>query len=114
VRERGDLTGPGEGGVSPVVDLGQDAIKDEIVQLVLAGDVAVQRGGDHAEAGGEGAHAQGGSAVGADDRQGFGDDAVAGERAAAALLTAWGVEPQRAGARVVACCLPLASHGWLP
>jgi hypothetical protein len=112
VRERGDLPGPREGGIGPAVDLGQDAVQDEVVQLLLASDVAVQRGGNHAEAGAQGAHAQGRRPVGADDREGLGDDAVAGERAAAVLLTVRGAEPQLAGPRVVAC-LPLAVHARL-
>ena len=86
--ERGELPGPRQGGVGLAVDLAQDGVEDEVIQLLLAADVAVQRAGNHAEAGGQGAHAQGRRAMGADDREGLGDDAVAGEHAAAVLL-AW-------------------------
>ena len=113
VREHRDLPGPRESGVGPAVDLGQYAIEDEVVKLFLAADVAVQRRGNYAEAGGEGAHAQGLRAMGADDREGLCDDAVAGERAAAVVRTVRWVEPQRAVPRVVACCLPLAVHARL-
>jgi hypothetical protein len=58
-RERGDLPGPRESGVGLAVDLGPHAVQDEVIQLLLASDVAVQRGGNHAEASGQGAHAQG-------------------------------------------------------
>ena len=92
------------------VDLGQDAVEDEVVELLLAADVAVQRAGNHAEAGGQGAHAEGLHAVGADDREGLGDDAFAGERDAAAfLLVGWGGEPQQAGAPRPRS-LPLVGH----
>ena len=109
-RERGELPGPREGGIGPAVDLAQDGVEDQVIQLLLAADVTVQRAGNHAEAGGQGAHAQGRRALGADDREGLGDDAVAGEHAAAVLLAARRVEPQRAGPRALACCLPLAVH----
>ena len=45
--------------VGLAVDPGQGAVEDDVVKLLLAADMAVQRGGNHAEAGGEGAHAQG-------------------------------------------------------
>ena len=35
-RERGNLPGPGESGVGLAVDLGQDAVEDEVIQLLLA------------------------------------------------------------------------------
>ena len=63
VREHLDLPGPAESVVGLAVDLGQHPVHDEVAELFLAAHVAVQRAGDHAEAGGEGAHAQGGGAV---------------------------------------------------
>jgi hypothetical protein len=53
-----------------------------------------QASGNHAEAGGEGAHAQGRCAAGADDREGLGHDAVAGEHPPPVLLTLRRAEPQ--------------------
>jgi hypothetical protein len=111
VRERGDLRGPGQGGVGPAVDLGEHRVENEIVELFLAADVAVQRAGNHAEAACEGAHAEGLRAIGADDREGLGDDTLTGERAAAALRPVRRVEPERARVRVfglITChaCLP--------
>ena len=94
-RERGDLHGPRRGGVSPAVDLAEHRVEDEVVQLFLAADVAVQRAGNHAEAAGEAAHAQGLRAVGGDDREGLRDDTLAGERPTAALPLVGRVEPQR-------------------
>ena len=85
VRERLDLPGPGEGGARLAVDLGQYPVGDEVEELLLAAHVPVQRGRDHAKAGGEGAHAQGGRAVGADDRERLGDYPLAGQRAAGAV-----------------------------
>ena len=100
VRERGDLRDPGQSRVGPAVDLGEHRVEDEVVELFLAADVAVQRAGNHAEAGGEGAHAEGLRAIRADDREGLGDDTLAGERAAAALPVVRRVEPERARIRV--------------
>jgi hypothetical protein len=56
----------------------------------LAADVPVQRAGYHAEAGGDSAHAEGLHAVGADDRERLGDNALAGERKAAAIPSSAG------------------------
>ena len=59
VREHLDLLGPAERAVGLGVDLGQHPVHDEVAELLLAAHVAVQRAGDHAKAGGEGAHAEG-------------------------------------------------------
>ena len=96
VRERGDLCGPGQSRVGPAVDLGKHSVEDKVIELFLAADVAVQRPGNHAEAAAEGAHAEGLRAICADDREGLGDDPLAGERAAAAVPVVWRVEPERA------------------
>ena len=109
-RERGELSGPREGGVGLAVHLAEDGVEDEVIQLLLAADVAVQRAGNHAEAGGQGAHAQGRRAMGADDREGLGDDALAGEHAAAVLLAAGGLNHSGPSPRALACRLPLAVH----
>ena len=93
----------GSGGVGLAVDLAENRVEDEVVELFLAADVAVQRAGNHAEAGGEGAHAEGLRAVGGDDREGLGDDTLSGERAAAALPVVGRVEPQRGRVRVCCC-----------
>ncbi len=105
VRERADLPGPGEGGVGLAVDLGQHAVEDEVMELLLAAYVAVQRTGNHSEAGGEGAHAEGPDTTGADDYEGLGDDSFAGEGAAAVLVAVWGVNQSRRvpGSPLVAC-----------
>ena len=65
--------------------------------------MAVQRAGDHAKAGGEGAHAEGVYAVGADDRQSLGDDPLASQGTAAGLIVVRGGEPQRRLARAGGC-----------
>ena len=109
LRERRDLPGPVEGVIGLAVDLGQHAVEDEVVELLLAADVAVQRAGNHAQAGGQGAHAEGLHAVRADDREGLGDDALAGERAPAALLAVGRAEPQRVRRRITRC-LRLVRH----
>jgi HSP20 family protein len=107
VREHLDLLGPGEGVAGLAVDLGQDPVHDEVAELFLAAHVPVQRGGDHAEAGGQGAHAQGGGAVGADDRERLGDHPLAGERTAGSLIGVGGAEPQQLRARIGGCLRPV-------
>ena len=113
VRERGDLRGPGLGGVGLAVDLGQDGIEDEVVKLFLVTDVAVQRAGNDTEAGGERAHAEGLRAVGADDRERLRDDTLAGERAPGGIPVVRLVEPERepAGFRWLLTCHP-PPPGW--
>jgi len=90
--------------------LSEHGVEDKIVELFLAADVAVQRAGNHAEAAGQAAHAEGLRAIRADDRESLGDDPLAGERAAAGLGVAGRAEPQRAGVRV---CGLLGCHGCL-
>ena len=70
------------------------------MELFLAADVAVQRAGNHAEAAGEAAHAEGLCAIHADDREGLGDDTLAGERRPAALPVVRRNEPERARVQV--------------
>jgi len=91
-----ELFGPGQGGFGVDVDLGQDAVKDQVLELLLVADVVVQRPGDHPQAGGQAAHGQGLDAVLGDDRQRLGDHALAGELGAAVLVVHGGVEPERA------------------
>ena len=70
------------------------------MELFLVADVAVQRAGNHAEAAGEAAHAEGLRAIHADDREGLGDDTLASERGAAAPPVVRRDEPERARVRV--------------
>jgi hypothetical protein len=92
--------GPGQGGVDGAVDLGEDAVKDQVLELLLVADVAVERAGDDPEAGGQGAHGQRLDAVVGDDREGLGDHAPAGEWGAAVVVGQGRAEPQRARAPV--------------
>ena len=86
VREDLDVLGPGTGVIDIAVDLGQNRVEDEVVELLLVAHVAVQRAGNHSQTRGEGAHAERIHAVGADDREGLGDDPLAGQRASGALV----------------------------
>ena len=90
-----ELLGPGQGGVGVEVDLGQDAVKDQVLELLFVAEVVVEGAGDHAQAGGQVAHGQGLDAVVGDDRQCFGDDPLAGELGAAVGIVDGGAEPQR-------------------
>src|SRR5829696_4408110 len=90
-----ELFGPSQGGVGVDVDLGQDAVKDQVLELLLVADVVVQGAGDDPQAGGQAAHGQGLGAVVGDDRQRLFDDSFAGELGAAVLVVHGGVEPQR-------------------
>jgi hypothetical protein len=38
------------------VELGEHAVKEQVLELVLVADVVVERAGDDPEAGGQGAH----------------------------------------------------------
>ena len=91
-----ELLGPVQGGVEVEVDLGQDAVKDQALELLLVADVVVEGAGDHPQAGGQAAHGQGLGAVLGDDRQRLGDHPLAGEPGAAVLVVHGGVEPERA------------------
>src|SRR5690348_17662615 len=94
VREDLDLLGPGEGVFEMVVDLGQHAVQDEIVELLLAAYVAVQRRGNDVETGGQCAHAQCVHAVGGDDGERLGNQAFPGQGAAPVLVDHRRGEPQ--------------------
>jgi Hsp20/alpha crystallin family len=90
-----ELVGPGLGGVEVAVNLGQDAVKDQVVELLLVADVVVDRAGGDSQAGGQAAHGQGLGAVLGDDRQGLGDHALAGELGAAVLVVGGTIQGER-------------------
>ena len=98
--EQLDLPGPAGRAAGLAVDLGQHGVRDEVAELLLAAYVPVQRGGDHAEAGGQGAHAQRVHAAVADDGQRLGDDPLAGQRAAVPVIAVGRAEPQRVRAGI--------------
>jgi hypothetical protein len=77
------------------VDLGQDVVKDQVLELLFIADIVVDRAGDDPQAGGQAAHGQGLDAVVRDDRQRLGDHPLAGEPGAAVLVVDGRVEPQR-------------------
>jgi hypothetical protein len=79
MREHRELLGPGLGGVEVAVDLGEDAVKDQVLELLLVAHVAVERARDHPKAGGQDAHGQRPHALLGDDGERLGDHAVAGE-----------------------------------
>jgi hypothetical protein len=98
--------------VGLAVDLGEHSVHSQVAELFLAAHVPVQGTGDHAQAGGEGAHAQHARAIGADDRERLGDQALAGQRAAPVLRASGGIEPQQ----ILACadsCVWCVRHGRL-
>jgi hypothetical protein len=66
--------------------------------------VPVQSAGDHAQAGSETAHAQGVDAVGGNDGEGLGDDPLAGQCAAAALIASGGLNLSERGPAPAAAC----------
>jgi len=101
VREQLDPLGPWQGGREGAVDLGEHAVKDQVVELLLVAHVAVERAGDHPEARGQGAHGERLDAVLGDDGERLGDHALAGERGAALRVGEGGVEPQRVRLPVV-------------
>ena len=82
-------------GSSVEVDLGQDAVEEQILELLFVADVVVEGAGDDPQAGGQAAHGQGLGAVVGDDRQRLVDDAFAGELGAAVLVVDGRAEPQR-------------------
>jgi hypothetical protein len=94
--EQLELFGPAQGGVEVAVDLGQDAVQQQILELFLIPDVVVEGAGDDPEAGGQAAHGEGLGAVLGDDRQRLGDDALAGELGTAVLVVHRRAEPERA------------------
>ena len=78
------------------VDLGQDAVKDQVLELLFVADVVVEGAGDDAQAGGQGAHGHGLDAVLGDDRQRLGNHPLAGELGAAVGVVDGCVKPERA------------------
>jgi hypothetical protein len=95
-----ELLGPGQGVAEVDVHLGQDAVEQQVVELLLVADVAVEGAGDDPQARGQAAHGEGLDALVGDDRQGLGDHALAGELGTAVLVDGGRVEPQRG-------CLPV-------
>jgi hypothetical protein len=79
-----------------VVDLGEHAVKDQVLELFLVAHVVVERAWDHSQAGGQAAHGQRLDALLGDDRQRLGHHALAGELGTAVLVVGGRVEPQRA------------------
>ena len=90
-----ELLAPAKGGVQVEVDLGQDAVKDQVLELLLVADVMVEGAGDDPKAGGQAAHGQGLRAVVGDDRQRLGDHPLAGEPGTTVMIVAGRVKPQR-------------------
>jgi hypothetical protein len=90
-----ELLGPGQRRVEVEVDLGQDAVKEQVLELLFVADMVVQGAGDDAQAGGQAAHGQGLGAVVGDDRQRLFDNAFAGQLRAAVLVVAGRAKPQR-------------------
>ena len=84
-----ELLGPAQGGVHVEVDLGQDAVKQQILELLFVADVVIQRAGDDPQAGGQAAHGQGLDTVLGDDRQRLGDHPFAGEPGTTVLIVVW-------------------------
>jgi hypothetical protein len=91
-----ELPGPAQGGVQGEVDLAQDAVKEQILELLFVAHVMVEGAGDDPQAGGQAAHGERLDAVLGDDRQRLGDHPLAGEPGAAVLVVGGWVEPQRA------------------
>jgi hypothetical protein len=114
-----ELLGPGQGGIEVDVDLGQDAVKEQVLELLLVADVVVERAGDDPQARGQAAHGQGLDALLGDDRERLGDHLLAGELGAAVLVVGGRVKPQR-GCPLLACGLggrcrcPVVGCGPLP
>jgi hypothetical protein len=84
-----ELLGPGQGGIEVDVDLGQDAVKEQVLELLFVADVVVERAGDYAQARGQAAHGEGLDALLGDDREDLGDHLLAGELGAAVLVVGW-------------------------
>src|SRR6266508_3768286 len=68
-------------------------VEDQVLELLLAAHVAVERARDHPEAGGQVAHGQRLDALFGDDRQGLGEHALARERLASVLVAHGAGEP---------------------
>jgi hypothetical protein len=106
-----DLLGPRQCRVDVAVNLGEHAVKHQVLELLLTPDVAIQRAGDHPETRGQGAHGQRFDALLGDQGERLGHHALPSERAAQLLIGVRGVEPQRAGRRGAALCR--RAHLWL-
>ena len=74
-----ELAGPAQGGVQVDVNLGQDVVKDQVLELLLVADMMVDGTGDDPQAGGQAAHGQGLDTVLGDGRKGLGDHPLAGQ-----------------------------------
>jgi hypothetical protein len=72
------------------VDLGEHAVEDQILELLLVADVMVERAGDNPQARGQGAHGQRLDAVLGDDGERLGDDTLAGELGGGGPGRSWG------------------------
>ena len=90
-----ELLGPGLGRVEMDVDLGQDVVKDQVLELLFVADVMVQGPGTTAQAGGQAAHGQGLGAVVGDDRQRLGDHPWRVSLGRRSWSSLGGFEPQR-------------------
>ena len=99
-----ELLGPVQGGVEVDVDLGQDAVKEQVLEPLFVADVVVEGAGDDPQAGGQAAHGQGFDAVLGDDCQRLCDHPLAGEPGTAVLVVGGRVEPQRACGPVARSC----------
>src|SRR5581483_4686274 len=99
-----DLLGPRQYLVDLAINLGEHAVNNQVLELFLTPDVAIQRAGDHPETRGQGAHGQRFDALLGYQRECLGHHALPGERAADLLIGFWGVEPQRVGRCGAASC----------
>jgi hypothetical protein len=81
--------------VDLAVDLGEDAVNDQVLELLLVTYVAVERAGDHSKARGQGAHSECFEALLGDQRECLGHHALPSERAAQLLIGARSAKPQR-------------------
>jgi hypothetical protein len=98
------LLAPTERSGDLAVNLGKHPVYHEVTQLILVAHVTVQGAGNHAQADGEAAHAEGVQTVGADDCEGFSHHPLAGKRATRACLAVGWAEPQLLWASH-GCCL---------
>jgi hypothetical protein len=92
--EHHNLLAPIERAGGLAVNLGKHPVYHEVTQMILTAHVPVQGAGNHAQSGGEAAHAEGVQTVCADDGEGFSHDPLAGKRATLACIAIWWAEPQ--------------------
>jgi hypothetical protein len=90
-----ELLGPAQRGVQAEVNLGQDAVEEQVLELLFVADVVIEGAGDDPQAGGQAAHGQGVGAVMGDDRQRLFDNAFTGKPVTAVLVVAGRAKPQR-------------------